>query len=163
VDYCRDVKYAWKQLLKYVNEGQAQVTVIGDPGVRSAEGIVSLGYIDHMRIYREGKDHHFGLLAIRPTPYSKCCGLNRAYIMAHLGAAPVITGTYESVLEDLKEFSLVVDKENFEESLTEVLRKAIDFDCDELNDLRRRLYKYSRSKLVWDLQDDVLAEAVRKV
>jgi len=116
-----------------------------------------------MRIYREGKDHHFGLLAIRPTPYHKCCGLNRAYIMAHLGAVLVITGTYESVLEDLKEFSLVVDKENFEESLVEVLRKAIDFDCDELNDLRRRLYEYSRSKLVWDLQDDVLAEAVRKV
>jgi len=43
VDYCRDVKYAWKQLLKYINEGRAQVTVIGDLGVRSIEGIVSLG------------------------------------------------------------------------------------------------------------------------
>ncbi len=162
VDYCRDAKYAWKQLLKYVNKGLARVTVIGDPGVRSSEGIASLGYIDHMRIYREGKDHHFGLLAIRPTPYHKCCGLNRAYIMAHLGAVLVITGTYESVLKDLEKFSLVVDKENYEESLTEVLRKAIDFDCDELNDLRRRLYKYSRSKLVWDSQDDTLAEAVRE-
>jgi len=115
-----------------------------------------------MRIYREGMDHHFGLLAARPTSYHKCCGLNRAYIMAHLGAVPVITGTYESVLKDLGKFSLVVDKENFENSLMEILKRAIDFDCDKLNNLRHRLYEYSRSRLVWDLQADVLAEAVRE-
>jgi len=113
VDYCRDAKYAWKQLLKYVSKGQAQVTVIGDPGVRSAKGIVSLGYIDHMRVYREGRYHHFGLLALKPTPYHKCCGLNRAYIMAHLGIVPIITKTYESVLKDLEKFLITVKKDQY--------------------------------------------------
>ena len=163
VSYNRDIRLAWKLLQVYVRHGLVHAVVIGDRGVKSSRNIESLGYIPHNDIYGVLQNCHAGLLALAPTPHHAFCGSNRAYMYMHVGCIPIVTASLESVLIDLGDYEFAVDTWQFAKSLADILKKLLDLDCNELNSVREGILNLARRRLVWDLQSNVLVDAVKAV
>ncbi len=117
------------------------------------EYVEALGWIKHIDLYKILAIIHYGILTYKPSPPQYLVNPNKPYMYGHSGVIPLITGSIEEIVNDLGGYSIIIDPENYINSLEEKYREAIETDCETINKMRKRIYSYCREKLVWENQE----------
>ncbi|OYT39149.1 MAG: hypothetical protein B6U89_04520 [Desulfurococcales archaeon ex4484_58] len=124
--------------------------------------IKPLGWLKHVELYDAISRAHVGILSYKPSPIQYLVDPNKAYIYMHSGAVPVITSTHKELLETINNKAFIVDADNYEESLVKTYNEILEMDCSLLNSFRREVLDYARENLVWEKQDNMIVDFVKR-
>lgn len=127
------------------------------------EYIDALGRRKHIELYDTLSKSHYGLLTYKPSPVQYLVNPNKPYMYAHSGTLPIITSSIEEIARDLGKYSIIVDADNYSDSLLETLETILNMECEEINGLRKKIYEYSRKKLIWEKQEDTILDLLKKI
>jgi len=108
----------------------------------------------------------YGLLTHTPNPIHRLVTMNKAYHYAVVGSIPVVTWSYQAVIEDFHGQPIVIvngfDKDGFRRELYRVFTDLVNMDREERFRKRRTIMDYTRRNLVMDKYSGVLVEALNK-
>ncbi|RLG83518.1 MAG: hypothetical protein DRO40_04305 [Thermoprotei archaeon] len=124
-----------------------------------------VGWLKRRELYEMLSLVDFGLATWEPHPLHKFFNPNKTYQYAIVGSVPIVTGTLESVIEDLPREAIIIhgtDKTTFKNALENVVRDLLALDKDERKELRRRVMEHARKVLVWENQEGALLDSIKK-
>lgn len=145
----------------YMEKPVFEILVLGWKG-RYKNFVRGLGWIRHMEMYEYLTRCHYGMFLSYPCEPHHYNNPNRPYIYAAAGCIPIITGDWKTVIDDLGQYSIIVDPGDYPENIYSVIRDALDTDCDTINEIRSSINSYVRKNFYWELQNPVIKKAVEK-
>jgi len=138
--------------------------VIDDEALESRRNIISLGCLRHVEIYKYLVKSHYGLLAYNRIFFHEYTNLIRAYMFSHVGVIPVITSTFKNMINDLRDYAIVVPADDFASHLIRTLNSLIkDFNYEEFLYKREKLIDYAHKNLVGEKQEPQILDVVKMV
>lgn len=124
-----------------------------------------VGWLDMHELYKLFTSIDFGLVTWTPHPIHVFFNPNKPYQYAIVGSVPIVTGTLKSVVEDLPKDAIVIraeDRDTFKKELKMMLEKLLTLDVEERRNLREKIMEYARRKLIWENQENILLESIKK-
>lgn len=125
--------------------------------------IKGIGRVQHIQMYKYLSQTHYGILTYKPVrKVQRIVNPNKPYQYGLAGSIPIITSSLEEIIEDLGQYSIIVDADNYLDSMKKTYREILDLECEELDRRRRDLVKHVSENLVWENQESVIYEVVKK-
>lgn len=133
-----------KPLISAAHKAKVQIHVVGI-GESADPAVVPLGRASHMSVYRYISMAKFGLMVYRPHMRHVFTSANKVAMYMAGGAKPILTCSFIDMIERLEGNAIVVPCDDFERSLVDVLRSALDMETEPA-----KLSMFARERLVWD-------------
>lgn len=146
----------------YKNRKKFEVIFIGKSINNERAYIKTTGYLKHSEMFKFTSQAHYGLASWKPSWFHKYCNPNKPYIYAHSAALPVITETLDSIIKDMRGYSIIVKSREFLTNLKNTIISLLDLDEDTMNKQRLRLFEYSRKNLLWEKQSSKLVNSIKR-
>ena len=121
-----------------------------------------LGWVPAPKLREVAGAGSIGLMTWRPSPIHRFFSPNKPYTYAASGSIPLLVSSLESVVEDMPWNPYIVRKEDYENSLVEILEKIAAKEFGELVEEGEKIAERARRELVWERQEEVLLDALRK-
>lgn len=159
----RDLSTTVEVLCKFAKTYNFKVLVAGiDYDYSCFHGV---GWLKRRELYEMLNLVDFGLITWDPHPLHKFFNPNKPYQYAIVGSIPIVTSTLESVIEDLPREAVIIygtDKTTFKNALENAVKDLLTLDKDERRQLRRKVMEYARKTLVWENQEKILLDSIKK-
>ncbi len=124
--------------------------------------IEGVGRVKHIEMYEHVIQTHYGILSYKPAKVQRIVNPNKPYIYGLAFSIPIVTSSLNEIVSDLGEYSILVDIDNYMDSLKKTYHDLLDMDCEEINKRRRTIHDYIVNNLLWEKQENIVLEAVKK-
>ena len=128
------------------------------------DSIIPLGWVKHMEIYIHLVKTEFGFSAFKPSKFHEVINPNKIYHYTISGCIPIITSSMTEIISELKTLNLsfiIINSENYEESLKRAFDIIIQTKPDEIMRMRREVSQISKKHFIWENQDNQLLTAMK--
>lgn len=131
-----------------------ELTIIGDKKFEGFGNIKSLGFLQHDAMLNELTKYHVGLIPWKPHSYHHYCLPNKAAEYAHAGLLLMVTSKLTSVKTLFGDYCYVMPGTDLETFLKPFLQIK-----DEIEVKGRKLIKFAREQIIWEMYEQNIERA----